>query len=408
MAACTESDRPLPEPTSPRIVTSTPPVAVSSAPPLSTSTPIPASPTRERPFEARSVEVTARRVGEGFTHPLYVTHTGSGSGRVYVAEKVGRVRLLDGTTLLDIRSRVKSPGLGPYEQEQGFLGLAFHPNFQVNGYVFAHYIDLRGGHVVSRFTAQPGFIDPNSEKMILTLSQPEVTFNGGELAFGPDGYLYLGLGTGGIPTERQLLAQNFGSLFGKILRLDIDRGDPYGIPSDNPFVGRPGARPEVWHYGLRNPYRFSWDRATGDLYVGGPGHIRQEWLNFLPAGTPGGQNFGWPILEGTLCFLQPNCDRRGLLPPILAYDHTQGNCVVIGGYVYRGRQSPALRGAYLYGDFCSGRVWAAGRTAAGAWMTTEVVRIRGMISSFGEDEAGEVYVTDIQNGVIYQLIGTPR
>lgn len=341
-------------------------------------------------------------------HPLYVTHAGDGSGRVFVAEKVGRVRLLSGTTLLDIRDKVKSPGLGPYEQEQGFLGLAFHPHFAVNGYIYTHYIDLSGGHIVSRFTALPnGAFDRGSEKVLLRLSQPEVTFNGGMLAFGPDGYLYLGLGTGGIPNERQLLAQDLNSLFGKILRLDVDRGDPYAIPSDNPFVGRANARPEVWQYGLRNPYRFSWDRATGELYVGGPGHLRQEWLQYLPPRVSG-VNFGWPILEGTLCFLQPTCDRSGLLQPILTYDHSAGNCVVIGGYVYRGPVSPALRGAYYYGDFCSGRIWAAYRGATSVWASSEMLRIRGMISSFGEDEAGELYVTDISNGLVYQLVGTRR
>lgn len=362
-----------------------------------------------RGFDPTAVELSVRLVGEGFSHPLHVVHARDGSGRIYVAEKPGRVRLLDGTVLLDIRDRVLSPGLGPYEQEQGFLGLAFHPRFGENAYLYVHYVDRRGGQVFSRFTARAdGSIDRDSEKILLTMSQPEVTFNAGEVAFGPDGYLYLGTGTGGIPVERQLLAQELGSLFGKILRIDVDRGDPYAIPPDNPFVGRAGARAEVLHYGLRNPYRFSWDRATGDFYVAGPGHLRQEWLHFLPAGAARGLNFGWPIVEGSLCWLRPTCDRSGILLPFSEWDHSRGDCVVIGGYVYRGQRYPLLQGAYFHGDHCSGRIWAAIRDEAGGWSRHELLRLRGMISSFGEDENGEVYVTDISNGLVYQLVGTPR
>ncbi len=360
-------------------------------------------------FDPFRVTLGLDQVGSGFTHPLFVTHAGDGSGRIYVLEKLGRIRLLDGTTVLDIRDRVKSPDLGPYEEEQGFLGIAFHPSFRTNGYVYAHYIDAQGGHVLSRFTARPdGQMDRANEKVLFTLAQPEPTFNGGMVAFGPDKYLYLGLGTGGIPTERQFLAQNLGSLFGKILRLDVDRGDPYGIPADNPFVQFTGARPEVWAYGLRNPYRFSFDRLNGDLYVGGPGHATREWVNYVPAQLRSGQNLGWPILEGTLCWGVPTCDRRGLLLPIVEYEHTGGNCVIVGGNVYRGQRYPTLSGAYFYGDFCSGRIWAAARNGAGVWSATEMTRMAGMVGSFGEDEAGELYVTDIKNGLVYRLAGIAR
>ena len=360
-------------------------------------------------FDPASVVLSLERVGGGFIHPLFVTHAGDGSGRVFIVEKVGRVRLLNGSVVLDIRDRVLSGDLGPYEEEQGLLGLAFHPKYPTNGYVYLHYIDRRGGHVLSRFSMPAsGLIDPLGEKVLFTLPQPEPTFDGGMVVFGPDGYLYLGLGTGGIPTDRQFLAQDLGSLFGKILRIDVDHGDPYSIPEDNPFVQHTGARPEIWAYGVRNPYRFSFDRANGDLYVGGPGHATREWVNYVPAGLRAGQNLGWPILEGTLCWGVPTCDRRGLLLPILEYEHTGGNCVIIGGYTYRGPSSPSLRGAYFYGDFCSGRIWAAARNAAGTWSTSEMTRMAGMIGSFGEDERGDLYVTDIKNGVVYRLVGTAR
>lgn len=381
-----------------------------SSVPSPASTPT-ATTTAPRRFDAGRVSLTAEEVAAGFTEPLLVTHAGDGSGRLFVLEKIGRIRLLDGSTFLDIRDRVTSPQLFSTEREQGLLGLAFHPRFAENGYFYVHYNDLRGNHVISRFRVkQDGLADPASEKVILTQDQPERSFNGGMILFGADGYLYIGLGTGGAKRELQDNAQNLGSLLGKILRIDVDRGDPYGIPPDNPFVGRAGARPEVWAYGLRNPWRFSFDRATGDLYIGGPGEFQREWINFQAAGTPPGQNFGWPILEGNTCYQRQTCDRSGLQLPILEYKTYQaGNCVVIGGQVYRGQRYPLLQGAYLYGDFCTGRIWAAARDANGAWISTEMLKLDNtLISSFGEDAAGELYVTDIYRGMIYRLVASPR
>jgi glucose/arabinose dehydrogenase len=317
---------------------------------------------------------------------------------------------LDGTVFLDIRERVTSPALFSTEREQGLLGLAFHPRFAENGYFYVHYNDPRGNHVVSRFqVGQNGLANPASEKVLLRQDQPERAFNGGMILFGPDGYLFIGFGTGGSARALQDNAQNLGSLLGKILRIDVDRGDPYGIPPDNPFVGRAGARPEVWAYGLRNPWRFSFDRATRDLYIGGPGEFQREWINFQPAAMPAGQNFGWPILEGTICWHTQSCDRTGLQLPIIEYrTYEDGNCVVIGGYVYRGQRYPLLQGAYLYGDFCTGRVWTATRNDSGEWISTEMLKLNSLISSFGEDEAGELYITDIYRGVVYRIVATPR
>ncbi len=380
-----------------------PPATEATQPPDSTSPP-PAS------FNPDGVTVSVENVGSGFTQPAFVTHAGDDSGRIFILEKVGTIKPLDGTMFLDIRDRVIQTGVFGYEHEQGMLGVAFHPLYAENGFLYVHYSDLNGDHVISRFSTGPdGVADPNSESILLTLDQPEVNFHGGQLLFGTDGYLYIGLGTGGSAVELQYNSQDLGSLYGKILRIDVDSGDPYGIPADNPFVDDPDARPEVWAYGLRNPWRFSFDRATNDLYIGGPGQFTEEWVNYQPADTPAGQNFGWPMYEGSQCWdeWEGPCDPTGLVPPILTYPtYDDGNCVVIGGNVYRGPEFPALQGAYFFGDFCSGRVWTGWQDDAGAWQMTEMLRLPGpgLISSFGEDEAGEVYVCDIVNGVIYRFV----
>jgi glucose/arabinose dehydrogenase len=227
------------------------------------------------------------------------------------------------------------------------------------------------------------------------------------LAFGPDGYLYLGLGDGGGANDQFDNAQDRATLLGKLLRIDVDRGDPYAVPPDNPFAGQAGARAEIWAYGLRNPWRFSFDRATGDLYLGDVGQSQREWVHFQPAGDPGGRNYGWPIVEGTRCRGGAACQQGGLTPPVAEYTHALG-CSITGGYVYRGPRFPPLRGAYLFGDFCSGRVWALARDGAGAWRMTELLRLEARISSFGEDEAGEVYVADLAGGTVARLTARPR
>ncbi|MFW6075326.1 MAG: PQQ-dependent sugar dehydrogenase [Chloroflexota bacterium] len=359
-------------------------------------------------FSPEGVEIALEEVGDGFEQPDFVTHAGDGSGRIFVLEKVGNVKLLDGSTFLDITDRVIAFDAFSYEREQGLLGLAFHPDYEDNGYFYLHYNDLDGDHVISRFsTDDDGLGDPDSEEILLQVDQPEVNFNGGELEF-HEGYLYIGLGTGGTAVELQHEAQNLDSLMGKILRIDVDSGDPYGIPPDNPFVDDSDARPEVWAYGLRNPWRFSFDDATGDLYIGGPGQFTREWINYQPAELPGGQNFGWPMFEGTVCWedWEGDCgDGEGLLLPILEYEtYSDGNCVVIGGEVYRGDDYPELQGAYLFADFCSGRIWAGWQDESGEWQQTLMLESDAMISSFGVDEDGEVYVADLQAGSIYRIV----
>jgi glucose/arabinose dehydrogenase len=356
-------------------------------------------------FDAALVALDLEEVAGGLDEPLFVTHAGDGSGRLFVAEKGGTIRTLPGgQTFLDISGRVGSGG-----EEQGLLGLAFHPRFRDNGYFYVNYTDPSGDTVIARYGLTPDRQrgDPNSEKRLLFQKQPAANHNGGMLAFGPDGYLYLGLGDGGGANDQFRNAQNRQALLGKLLRVDVDRGDPYAIPPDNPFAGDPAARPEVWAYGLRNPWRFSFDRATRDLYIGDVGQNRYEWVEFQPAGSAGGQNYGWPIVEGGRCLRGDPCDKTGLTLPVASYDHSLG-CSIIGGYVYRGARYPLLQGAYLLGDYCSGRVWTLARDGAGRWVLTQMLQTGAPISSFGEDEAGEVYLTDLAAGRVYRLTARPR
>lgn len=376
-----------------------------TATPSPTITPTP-TPPPVTSVQVDQLAVTAQEVGSGFTQPDYVTHAGDGTGRVFVLEKLGTIKLLDGSVFLDIQSRVVSPPIMTYDQEQGLLGLAFHPRYEENGLFYVHYNDLNGNHVISRFASLPDSRgDPNSEYVLLTEAQPEVNFVGGMLTFGLDGYLYIGMGTGGTLTSYQFLAQDPNSLMGKILRIDVDSGEPYGIPPDNPYAAG-GGRPEVWLLGLRNPWRFSFDRATGDLYIGAPGQGQREWIEYLPAGSQAGVTLRWPFMEGSICWVnaQP-CDTSAFPVPIVEYQtYSNGGCAIIGGYVYRGTEFPGMQAAYIYGDYCGGQVYAAGRDAGGVWRTAELLRIDGFVGSFGEDEAGNIYVCDIGGGRIYRLM----
>jgi glucose/arabinose dehydrogenase len=355
--------------------------------------------------------VRLEKVTGGLQTPVGIAHAGDGSGRLFLLEKVGRIRVVQNggllpTPFLDIGDRV-----GSSANEQGLLGLAFHPRFRDNGYFYVNYTDGRGNTVVSRFTAGAGAAqaDPGSEVLVLTLEQPAQNHNGGHLAFGPDGYLYIGTGDGGGSRDQFRNGQNTQTLLGAMLRLDVDNAQPYGIPGDNPFVGNPDVQNEIWAYGLRNPWRYSFDRLTGDLYIADVGQKLYEEVNAQPAGSPGGQNYGWPIMEGVHCFPEDEpCDRAGLTLPVAEYDHSMG-CSVTGGYVYRGQAYPQLTGIYFYGDYCSGRIWglapAGGSVAGGDWRVALVGQANGPISSFGEDEAGELYLLDMPGGDLYRIAG---
>jgi glucose/arabinose dehydrogenase len=260
---------------------------------------------------------------------------------------------------------------------------------------------------VARYSVSPGNpnrANPSSAVPILGVQQPFTNHNGGQMQFGPDGYLYIGMGDGGSGGDPNNRAQNLGDLLGKLLRLDVDSGTPYAIPPSNPFVGSPGARAEVWAYGLRNPWRFSFDRASGDLWIADVGQGTWEEIDYQPATSIGGENYGWRRMEGSHCFNPPaNCNSGTLVLPVVEYDHDVG-CSVTGGYVYRGTRSPRLNGTYIYGDYCSGVMWGATRNANGTVTSRRLLDVTFNISTFGEDVNGEVYVADYGNGMVCRLV----
>jgi glucose/arabinose dehydrogenase len=285
--------------------------------------------------------------------------------------------------------------------ERGLLGLAFHPNYAENGLFFVNYTNRSGNTEVVRYNVMaddPDQADPASATTLLTVTQPYANHNGGHLAFGPDGYLYIGLGDGGSGGDPQGNGQNRTALLGKMLRIDVDSGDPYGIPEDNPFVNDSAYRPETWALGFRNPWRYSFDRATGDLYIADVGQGNWEEVSFQPADSEGGENYGWNIFEANHPF-EGSGDRAAFVMPIAEYSHSEGISIT-GGYVYRGEAIPDLQGVYLYGDWGSGRIWAAYRDESGTWQTSEFMETGHSISSFGEDEAGELYAVDYSGSVL--------
>lgn len=349
-------------------------------------------------------------VASGFVQPLWVTYAPGDPDSLFVVEKVGRIRRVAGgqvdpEPLLDLRHEVS----GGYEQ--GLLSLAFHPRFEENRTFFVYYTDRQGTVRVVRFRAFPDryAADPSSRTEILAIPQPAANHNGGMMAFGPDGYLYIGTGDGGRAGDPWGNAQNLSSLLGKVLRIDVDGGEPYAIPPDNPFVGRRDARPEIWAYGLRNPWRFSFDRETGDLYIADVGQENWEEINYAPRSSTGGENYGWNIMEGRHCYPPGSrCRPDGLVLPVAEYHHrAEQACSITGGYVYRGSRYPELRGWYFFGDYCSGQIYVmetpgmAGNRGELRWARALATSLR--ISSFGEDAAGELYVTDLQGGGVYRI-----
>jgi len=342
---------------------------------------------------------TWRMVVDGLESPVDLANAADGSGRLFILEQSGAIKIFDQESLLptpflDIRGRV-----GSESSEQGLLGLAFHPQYPLNGYFFVNYTNRGGDTVIARYQVSgtdKNIAKPESEKIILTISQPFANHNGGMLAFGPDGYLYVATGDGGSGGDPQGNGQSLDTLLGKIMRLDIDQEDSYTIPADNPFAD--SNSPEIWAYGLRNPWRFTFDSLTGDMYIGDVGQNQWEEIDFLPAGSPGGSNFGWNFLEGTHQFNGTPPNIFALVPPIVEYDHEFG-CSVTGGVVYRGSQLPGFNGVYLYGDFCSGNVWGTLQNAGGDWESALLFKNMGRISSFGEDGTGEVYLVDY-NGTV--------
>lgn len=341
-------------------------------------------------------------VAGGFSRPVHITHSGDGSGRLFVVEQAGLIRILrngviDAQPFLDIRDRVGCCG------ERGLLSVAFPPDFPAKRYFYVDYTNLSGDTLISRFhlSSDPGI----GEEILLRIDQPFENHNGGQIAFGPDGYLYIGMGDGGSSGDPQGFAQNLDiragnrHLLGKLLRIDVESGvTPYAIPPDNPVLN--GRRSEIWAYGLRNPWRFSFDRSAGDLYIADVGQESFEEVDFQSGSGSGGENYGWNIMEGLHCFESSSCDTSGLTLPVAEYGHDQG-CSVTGGFVYRGAVFPRMQGIYFYGDYCSGLIRGLRETAAGL-QNVLLLDTALSITSFGEDEEGSVFVVD-QMGDIYRL-----
>lgn len=342
-----------------------------------------------------------------FEQPVYLTYPPDNSNRIFVVERKGKIRFIaneTNTTLitdyLDISTKVESGGM-----EQGLLGLAFHPRYKANGYLYVFYTASNPAReVISRFEISPidrNRVDLRTEKVLLEVPDSYPNHNGGQLAFGPDGYLYIGLGDGGGAGDPDKNGQNLGTLLGSLLRIDVDRFDKehvYSIPRDNPFFGQAGKRGEIYAYGLRNPWRFSFDATFGKLWLADVGQDRMEEIDIIEKGG----NYGWNVMEGSLCFEpKTDCIKDKLIPPIYEYNHDVGRSIT-GGYVYRGESFPQLVGAYIYGDFVSGKIWALHKE----WQDLthkELVASKLPIASFGVDQYNEIYICSF-DGTIYTLV----
>ncbi len=355
------------------------------------------------PGGSEPMDLAAELVAQGLQDPVHLTSPPS-DDRLFVVEQLGRIRIIesDGTLLatpfLDITNRVRCCG------EQGLLSVAFHPMYDSNGWFYVNYTDFAGATTVERFrvSANPDVADDNSGKLILSVDQPFSNHNGGLNVFGPDGMLYIGLGDGGAAADPLGNGQNLDTLLGSILRIDVDGGDPYRIPADNPFITVPGARGEIWAYGLRNPWRFSFDRQTGQLFIADVGQAQWEEVNRASA-SEGGINYGWRVMEGAHCFGGGGCDQSELTLPIFEYNHQEG-CSITGGHVYRGSAIPGLSGRYFYADYC--QQWVRSLEIQGSSVEVHDSGVGGLgpVTSFGEDTAGELYFLT-EGGRVYRLIG---
>ena len=381
---------------SPTVIPTASPTATGQ--PAPSGSPSPAATPTAQPTRALPFRLAVEPFADGFGALTFVTNAGDGTSNLYAVEQRGVISRIaaDGTVdqkpFLDITDRIACC------EERGLLGLAFHPGFAQNHRFFVDYTDLAGNTVVSEFGLAPdGYGDPESERRLFGIEQPFANHNGGMLAFGSDGYLYIGTGDGGSGGDPMGNGQNTATLLGKILRIDIDSGNPYAIPEGNPFpVGNgAGAMPEIWDYGMRNPWRFSFDRTTGVLWIGDVGQGDYEEVDAEPVGV-GGRNYGWNTMEGRHCYAAASCDENGLTLPVTEYSHLVG-CSIIGGYVYRGQAYPALVGQYVFSDYCSGNLWAinaADALASGSVNMTEYGNAPINPTGFGQDETGELYLVN--------------
>lgn len=443
-SGCTFIGRASPAPPSTGLASLAPPSSPTEAPPTeappteappteppATEVPVTAPPTKAPPTDPVPTPRTTGRPTSGTfkaskvrlrlepfvdvgadAAPVYITGDGTGEGRLYLVQRAGLIRILNMKgkvtgTLLDLRGRVGTDG------ERGLHAIAFHPRFAKNGKFYVHYNTPAGDtRVIEYRQRKPGQeVNAGSGRTLLAFSRPEWNHNGGWLGFGPDGYLYIASGDGGgnAPGDPFGNGQDRSDLFGSILRIDVNKGDPYAIPKDNPFR-KGGGRKELWNYGLRNPWRASFDRVTGNLWIGDVGQNAVEEVDIQKQGK-GGLNFGWSIMEGSRCHREANCKQKGLTMPVTEYPHGSKGCSVTGGYVYRGTVSPALYGAYLFSDYCSGIIWGIdARTAKpGAELKPKRLlrKLGSAFVSFGEDDAGELYIVSIGGGV-YHIVGREK
>ena len=368
---------------------------------------------------AHAVDIALNQFATGLTLP--VTIANAGDSRLFVVEKGGTIRIVQsngtvlGTAFLDISALVSASASNQFS-EQGLLGLAFHPNYASNGFFYVNYTDLAGDTQVVRYhvSGNPDVADPLSNTPVLSQSQPFANHNGGGLIFGPDGFLYISLGDGGSGCDPGDRAQDPTTKLGKLLRIDVDSGSPYAIPPSNPFAGSMTAAEEIWDLGLRNPWRFSFDRSTGDLFIADVGQNRLEEVDFEPAGGSGGVNYGWDCFEAndpsslppSSCTTMATCAPSSLFTfPVHQYDHSGSRCSITGGFIYRGVQSPTLNGHYFFADFCSSDIYSLTTPDGGTtWNLNSFGQVVAGLSptTFGEDSAGEVYVTGF-NGNLYRI-----
>jgi glucose/arabinose dehydrogenase len=368
--------------------------------------------TRSTPPDAAQFQLV--QVATGFPRALHVTNAGDGTDRLFVVQQNGVIRALDADRtpfaqpFLDVSALISADALGNGYTERGLLGLAFHPNYAENGTFFINYTEANShDSIVARYqvSEDPNIADPASAVEVMRVAQPFGNHNGGHIDFGPDGYLYISLGDGGSQGDPMNNGQQTSTLLATILRIDVDGGTSYAIPADNPFADGVDGAPEVWAYGLRNPWRFSFDPLTGDMYIGDVGQNRWEEINFQPAGI-GGLNYGWNAFEASYPYSGAAVPANAI-SPVAEYQHAGGHCSVTAGQLYRGESVPTLQRAFVYGDFCSGQLWAVYRDDSGAWMDVQLNDTSFVISSFGVDEAGELYLVDYGQGgagTIYQFV----